>query len=386
MREIQPSDGAEAAEALGGAVRDGRRVVVRGGGTKADWMAPHTGADVTLSTVRMNRLLAHRDGDLTATIEAGARLADVNRELARHGQWIALDPAWCAHATIGGIVATNDAGPRRHRYGTPRDQVIGVEMCRADGTRAKAGGIVVKNVAGYDLARLLTGSFGCLGVILSATFKLYPVAPSSRTVVAELPTHAAAAGLAAALQSGELTPTAVEIQLPPLRLLIRFESTEASTVTQSASAVRVAESFGARAHVLDASAEPVEWQAHEDRIWSAPGAVVKIALLPTGLAPMLDLFASSACGPIDVAGRAGLGVLLVRLGGRAADQAHLIATVRERSASGRGSAVVLRASDELRALVDPWGPMGDAFRVMQSIKRAFDPSGLLNPGRGPGGL
>src|SRR5581483_280423 len=105
---------------------------------------------------------------------AGAALDDVNRRLAAHNQWLPLDPPWSARATIGGIVSTNDSGPRRHRYGAPRDLIIGVEFARADGTLAKAGGIVVKNVAGYDLSRLFTGAFGALAVLVSATFKLYP--------------------------------------------------------------------------------------------------------------------------------------------------------------------------------------------------------------------
>ena len=114
--------------------------------------------------------------DLTATVQAGAALGPVNRELGGHGQWIPLDLPWSEHATIGGIVATNESGPRRHRHGAPRDLIIGVGLARTDGHLVKAGGIVVKNVAGYDLARLLTGSFGCLAVIVTATFKLAPLA------------------------------------------------------------------------------------------------------------------------------------------------------------------------------------------------------------------
>ncbi len=139
---------------------NGVEVAICGGGTKSEWGSSPAAPAVMLSTLSLNRVVAHRHGDLTATIEAGARLDDVNRELARHGQWLPLDPPWSDRATIGGIVATNDAGPRRHRYGTPRDLIIGIEIARADGVRAKAGGIVVKNVAGYDLARLMTGSFG----------------------------------------------------------------------------------------------------------------------------------------------------------------------------------------------------------------------------------
>ena len=149
------------------------------------WGAAPRQIDILISTARLNAVVAHRHGDLTATIQAGARLGDVNRALAQHRQWIPLDPPSADSATIGGIVATNDSGPRRHRYGAPRDLIIGVEFARADGRLAKGGGIVVKNVAGYDLPRLLTGSFGSLGVIVTATFKLYPLTAASRTLIVE---------------------------------------------------------------------------------------------------------------------------------------------------------------------------------------------------------
>ena len=173
MRTVEPATVEEVAELLAAATRSNQRIVIRGGGTTGDRSSAPDG-DILLTTTRLNRVLAHRHGDLTATVEAGAVLDDVNRVLARQGQWIPLDPPRSDRATIGGIVATNDSGPRRHRYGAPRDLIIGVEIARADGVRAKAGGIVVKNVAGYDVARLMAGSYGCLGVIVNATFKLYP--------------------------------------------------------------------------------------------------------------------------------------------------------------------------------------------------------------------
>ena len=145
-----------------------------------------------LSTARLSGPIDHCAGDLTVTAPAGARLAAVNRLLAAERQWLALDPLASDRATIGGIVATSDSGPRRQRHGTPKDLIIGVEMALADGRLAKAGGRVVKNVAGYDLARLLCGSFGCLAVITSATFKLAPLAPASRTVVVTGSRHPAA--------------------------------------------------------------------------------------------------------------------------------------------------------------------------------------------------
>ncbi|SVB64557.1 uncharacterized protein METZ01_LOCUS217411, partial [marine metagenome] len=156
--------------------RDRRLAVVpTGAGTKLEWGASPPRIDLLLSLCRLDAVVAHRHGDLTATVQAGASLKSVNSLLRRQTQWLPLDTAHPDLATIGGIVATNDSGPRRHRYGAPRDLILGVTFARADGEVASAGGIVVKNVAGYDLSKLLTGSFGSLGVILEATFKLAPL-------------------------------------------------------------------------------------------------------------------------------------------------------------------------------------------------------------------
>ena len=176
---VEPASGEAVGGVLEWASREKLCVLVRGSGTKLGWGAAPRQIDILMSTARLNAVVAHRHGDLTATIQAGAKLGDVNRALAQHGQWIPLDPPSADRATIGGLVATNDSGPRRHRYGAPRDLIIGVEFARADGRLAKGGGIVVKNVAGYDLPRLLTGSFGSLGVIVTATFKLYPLTAAS---------------------------------------------------------------------------------------------------------------------------------------------------------------------------------------------------------------
>src|SRR4051812_49767352 len=142
---------------------------------------------------RLNRILAHEHGDMTATIEAGASLADVNRALAIHGQMLPLDPPFADRATIGGLLATNDSGPLRHRYGTPRDLVIGIKLATTDGVVTKAGGQVVKNVAGYDLSKLITGSFGSLAAIVNAPFKLAPIPPAAKTLRIT-PADAAAVG------------------------------------------------------------------------------------------------------------------------------------------------------------------------------------------------
>jgi glycolate dehydrogenase FAD-binding subunit len=406
--QVAPRNAAEVAETLARASRDGRRVAIRGGGTKADWapVDPDAGAapGVVLSTSRLNAIVAHRPGDLTATIEAGAVLDDVNRALAREGQWLPLDPPRSDRATIGGIVATNDSGPRRQRYGAPRDLIIGVEIARPDGTIARAGGTVVKNVAGYDLSRLVAGSFGTLGVIVSATFKLYPIAPASRTVVVDLdddrgakPSGERAAGalarrrlatLLAALASSQLTPTAIELEGPSLRLLIRFESIEASTQHQSAAAADLARQAGATAAILDGAEEASAWTDH-GRMWERSGAIARIAFMPAELADVLDRIAENAgAGGLEweLAGRAALGVLFLRLDGPAAAQTRAIAALRAGVAQGRGSVGLVRAGRALADSAGRWGPMGDAFALMQAVKRAFDPRGLLNAGAGPGGL
>jgi len=404
---LQPASVDEVAHALARASRAKLRVAVHGGGTKVGW-GPPPPADVGISTRRLDAVVAHRYGDLTATVQAGATLAAVNRELARHGQWIPLDPPSADRATIGGIVATNDAGPRRHRYGTPRDLIIGIDIVRIDGTAAKSGGIVVKNVAGYDLGRLMTGSFGSLAVITSATFKLYPIPAASRTVVIDVSEDARLKGsrhltdtrsaslsgerpfdrldaIVSSLLASQLTPTAIELETKPLRLLVRFESIEAAATEQARQATRIAESNGAGTTIVAGADETALWEAHERRAWEDDGAVIKLTLLPKDLSATLAWLASTG-EAWEMIGRAGVGALLLRVDGDAAAQARVLKDLRARFAPGRGSAVLVRGSEALKALVDVWGPPGDSLPLMRAVKQQFDPEGLLNPGRGPFGL
>jgi glycolate oxidase FAD binding subunit len=402
VQVIEPSSVDEVAATLARASRDKRRVGIQGAGTKLGWGPPRAAIDLVLSMARLNAIVAHRHADLTATVQAGATLAAVNRQLARHGQWIPLDPPWADRATIGGIVATNDSGPRRHRYGAPRDLIIGIEIVRADGVLAKAGGIVVKNVAGYDLTRLMTGSFGSLAVVVAATFKLFPLPQASRTVVIDVADTLPPAGttsaervaleqlgsLAAALRASQMTPTALELQAPsPVRLLVRFESIEAAADQQAEQTARLAESNGARAAVLSKTGETRVWEAHGRHLWESPGAVIKLTLLPGELTSTLEWLTGAVSGADwELVGRLGVGVLLLRVNGDAATEARLVSDLRARLPRERGSAVLVRASDELKASVGVWGPMGDSLALMQAVKQQFDPDRILNPGLGPGGL
>lgn len=382
-----PASGEALAATLAWASSERLSVRVSGGGTKQDWGAPGGTVDLLLSTAALSGVVEHRHGDLTATVEAGTTLAAVNATLAARGQRLPWDPPWPRQATIGGIVATNDSGPRRHGHGAPRDSIIGVTLARVDGRVAKAGGIVVKNVAGYDLSRLLTGSFGCLGVVLTATFKLAPAPPASRTVAVAVDTLEDAAPIAADLAGSPLTPTAVEVAWAPARLLVRFESVEASVAQQAEEARALVGARGV-AVVLGGEEERAAWNRHAAH-WSQGGTLVKLSALPAELFPTLAWLRDRAAADgieLAAAGRAGLGVVDVRLDGPLDEQARLVEDLRERLPVGRGSAVIRRGDPALRRRVDPWGPIGDGMRVMTAIKRQFDPEGLLNAGRGPGGL
>jgi glycolate oxidase FAD binding subunit len=336
-----------------------------------------------LSTTRLASIVDHCAGDLTATVGAGMTLEAVNAALSRAGQWLPLDPPWADRATIGGIIAANDSGPRRHRHGTPRDLIIGVEFVRADGTVAKAGGKVVKNVAGYDLARMLCGSFGSLVVVTSATFKLSPFAAVSRTVVASVRDAAACAELATAIASAPLTPTALEIESPPHRVLVRFETTERAADAQADAAGALCRSAGAEATIVSGSEERDLWSGYESAVWRehADSLIVKVSVLPSDVRELLDQGAAAS-----VTGRATLGVLYLRWHGAETAGATWLEQLRSRIARRGGTAVVAAASRAFSGTIDPWGPIAAPRSLVAAVKSRFDPHNILNPGRGPGGL
>src|SRR5579864_1984802 len=177
-----PGTEQELAAALKWADQNGLAVVPRGGGTKLDWGNPPVRADLVLSTARLNRILEHAWADMTASVEAGATVQSFQDTLAQHGQRLAMDPLFSEHATIGGLLSTNDSGTLRLRFGSLRDLIIGATIALADGTLASSGGKVVKNVAGYDLPKLITGALGTLGIITRAVFRLHPSPRASRSL------------------------------------------------------------------------------------------------------------------------------------------------------------------------------------------------------------
>ena len=384
---IEPGDAAGIAAKLKWANGQGLALTVRGAGTKQSWADSDSHADAVLSTLGLNAPVDHVAGDLVATVPAGASLDAVNDVLRRERQWLPLDPGGSRLATIGGIVATNDSGPRRHRYGTPRDLIIGIEIALADGRIARAGGRVVKNVAGYDLSKLLCGSLGSLAVITSATFKLSPLPQASSTLVASTGDARRIGTLALALSASPLTPSTIELQSPPHRLLIRFETSPRATELQIAAAASLCAGQGIATEILTGQAEADAWRAHEQHVSSGSGTVVKLAVLPTDVGEMAAFAEAEALGhrlQFAAIGRAALGIILMRLDGDPSAQATVIAALRREAASRGGSAVLQSAPHDIRARVGTWGPAGtSAGPIMRAVKARFDPRGLLNRGREP---
>ena len=382
MSVVEPRDAAGVAAALQSAAAQNLAVIVRGGGTKS---AERSSAAVLLSTTRLTEGIDHVAGDLVATVPAGATLDAVNSVLCRAGQWLPLDPPRSNRATIGGIIATNDSGPRRHRFGTPRDLIIGIEIALVNGRTAKAGGRVVKNVAGYDLSKLLCGSLGSLAVVTSATFKLSPVAPYSQTLVATVSDIRELGLLARAIAELPVAPTAIELQSPPHHLLIRFETTEQAAARQSERVRAVCIERGATCTILSGQPETDAWHAHESGVFGSEGTIVKLAALPTDVAGILDRIGTIVTERREVhaiIGRAALGIVLLRLGGTLDAQAAIVSDLRREVSERGGSAVLSSAPPQLLQDIGRWGPATDAVPLMRAVKQQFDPLNTLNPGVG----
>ena len=387
---IQPTNAAEVAAALRRAADARQSIVIRGADTKREWGRPSARVDAILDMRRMNRILAHEHGDMTATVEAGASLREVNAALAIHGQTLPLDPPFADRATIGGLLATNDSGPLRHRYGTPRDLVIGIQLATTDGVLSKAGGQVVKNVAGYDLSKLVTGSFGSLAAIVSATFKLAPLPAASKTMRIGVRDADALADVVRTVMASQLEPIAFEVHLDVAQafrpaMLLRFGSLAEVVDAQTAQTTAALKGCATSVDLIDGDAERALWRAHATEIWDRPGAIVRASWLPADIAATHAALKGCATGVdvanIELVGRAAVGAGHIRIEGDAAAQAAAVEQLRAWQVFG--NVVVVRGSAELKALVDVWGSHGDRQPLFDSLKRAFDPNGVLNAGRGP---
>jgi glycolate oxidase FAD binding subunit len=370
------------AQVLAEASRDRQLTVLRGGGSKLGWGRLVERIDLVIGTTKLNRLIAHRHSDMTVTVQAGMPLAMLNRRLAEHRQYLPVESAF-DNATVGGIIATNDAGPMRHRFGTPRDLLIGVTLALTDGRLVKAGGTVVKNVAGYDLGKLVSGSHGTLAAIVDATFKLLPMPLASTTLVATYADGKALAHDMAVLHGSQVELTSFDVCKSDEGrwiLLMRMTSSPAAVDAQAADARRLLASPLAAVSGED---EATLWAEQIRTPWSDGATILRFSWLPSKLpavVALIERLRSHGCHVVTFTGRA-IGTGLLRLEG---EEAVLVGAIGELRANTEvGHVVVLQASPRLKQRVDVWGPASGTIDVARVLKRTFDPAEILNAGRGP---
>lgn len=357
-------------------------VTPRGGSTKLGWGNPVT-PQIVLDTRRLCGVREHSWQDLTATVGAGTTWTDMNDALARHGQRVALDPSFASHATVGGIVATNDSGSLRMRYGSIRDLVIGMTIVLADGTVARSGGKVVKNVAGYDLPKLLTGSFGTLGLITEVTFRLHPAQAHSETWTVRSQDVQPLATL-----QQQLLGAAMSIE----SLQMRNEDDGFALDVRFASLPEVLREHEERLRKLcgplAVSTSPDDvWQVREGLFDKPDATVLKVTALPSKMSAILQGFQSlNAAGSGAVCVADAVGIITVALIAPPEQSAGIIDDLRARLRSDGGMVVILSAGSNLPVDIDRWGGSPPAIEVMRAVKREFDPDRLLNPGKFVGGI
>lgn len=377
---LEPADADSAAAMLAHAGRQGQSVQLHGRRTKLRAFA-NDDTVVPMSTAGLTGGFAHYAGDLVATIPAGWTLQAANDALRQERQWLPLDPPFAGAATIGGIVAANDSGPRRQRYGNPRDLVIGMEVALTNGTIARSGGRVVKNVAGYDLSRLFCGSRGTLGLITSVTFKLSPLAPASRTVVARFASLAQAADAALALSThASLTPSTLELATRDHRLLVRYETTTGVSDRMAATTAGILASRGADATALSGDDEAQVWREHQGDECDVNGLVIRVSVLPTASGAALDdvaRLATEFAVEWHGTGRPALGVLRICAAGEAEGVRRFSAALHVAIAVRGGHMQCEGDLNLLDAELEPLGDPGSAAAVGFAVKQRFDAAGVL---------
>jgi glycolate oxidase FAD binding subunit len=380
----RPRTVAEAASVL----RDsGGSVLIHGNGSKITWGGRVSAPDVVLETGALDRLISHNPADMTAAVEAGMTLQVLQDELTSAGQWLALDPpSEPAGATIGGLLATGDSGPRRLRYGAVRDLVIGVTLVLPDGTVAKAGGQVIKNVAGYDLSKLMCGSLGTLALIAEVVVRVHPRPEATATVVVPA-TIATATATTIRLMQSPLEPSAVDWSGDPRddsttgRLAVKFEGSQAGVDAQAAAARNLMDG----AELVTGAAEADVWAEFATARRGEPETSVAFAgTLPNRLPAVAEALVRAAADTgvnVKLASHTALGLHTARFDGPAEQQARAFDRWRS-SVLGLDGTVLLRdRPQEVDDAIDVLGPSPSAVNLLRAVKSSLDPDGRLAPGR-----
>lgn len=407
---VYPQTAAELAEVVTCAHRNHWPLLPLGKGSKLAWGGLADQVSFFLSTARLNRLVDHAAADMTVTAEAGISFAQLQASLAESRQFIALDPLWADQATLGGIVATRQAGSLRHRYGGVRDMCLGIQFVRSDGQRVKAGGRVVKNVAGYDLMKLLTGSFGTLGVITELTFRLYPLPETEQTLLFT-GNDRALQELLSTLLVGPLTPTAVDLLSPgmltaepgsgQMSVLVQFQGLAASVEQQGERLYALASDLNLQSQSWSEAEETYPWKQvrsqfeqpfvslNQDAHPSEAAILCQLGVLPNQSVDRLRQILNQADQEnftCKVQLHAGSGLGNLYLEGDLQRAVGVITALRSLCQSSKGFLTVLNAPITLKQNIDLWGYQGNAFELMAKIKQQFDPHRLLSPDRFINGL
>jgi glycolate oxidase FAD binding subunit len=404
---VYPRNPAELAEIVACAAHNHWRILPCGQGSKLNWGGLLQDIDLVISSQHLNQLIDHAAGDMTVTVQAGMRFAQLQDSLSQVKQMVALDPSFPGQASIGGIVASRDGGALRHRYGGVRDFVLGVSFVRSDGQLVKAGGRVVKNVAGYDLMKLFTGSFGSLGMITELTLRLYPQPETSQTLlITGSPTTLSP--LLQTLLRSSLTPTSVDLLsneilvtrfglTATMGLLVRFQGLAASVPQQ----LQTLQTW-VDATPVDSAQLRVEVFKEDDQLWpqlqthmdGACSCLCRIGCLPaTSPATLANLTQLCQAANVQMWGRihAGFGVGMVRLQGEPDALLALLPKLRTCCQQAQGYLTLLQAPVALKQTAleqgfEIWGYAGNALELMRQIKHQFDPTQMFSPQRFVGGI
>ncbi|MGC2400749.1 MAG: FAD-binding oxidoreductase [Acidobacteriaceae bacterium] len=336
-----------------------------GGSTKQGWGYP-TQPKLALKLHRLNQLREHTWQDMTCTVDAGCTWSAMQSGLAQHSQYVALDPLWPERATVGGVVATNDSGALRLRYGGLRDLVIGMTIVLADGVIAHTGGKVVKNVAGYDLHKLMIGAFGTLGIVTSVNFRLHAIPQCARSFSVSAPGVEALGKLMLKLLHGQLSTVAIQLRSAGqgFELDVRLAS--------------LADVVDSQARVLEelARSEGLTTRVSTDDVWNARQLlldnvfVCKCTMLPSEVARFAERVRQEGGHSVTQA----TGIMFAGF-----PSGNALPQLRREIEEARGSLMILKQPPEASA--DCWGTPPDTLPLMREIKRRFDPEGILNPGR-----
>ncbi len=383
----------------------------RGGGTRMTVGNAIRRLDAVVDLNGMNGVVAHNPGDLTLTVEAGITLEAVQDTLAPHGQFLALDAPLPGRATVGGTLASGASGLLRWQYGNARDLVIGMKVAMASGAVVKSGGEVVKNVSGYDMARLHLGGLGTLGVIGEVSFKLTPLPRRECTLVASFSTMAACVRAGMDVFHSHATPLSLvafdasvsrrmdaSVDSPDFAVAVRLGGRPRSLERQVRDCAELFEKAGAaEVDAVERDAAARLWRGLADFGWDVetePLAAARASVLPTAVGPLLESLAASGAvgcaGPSVVAqpGYGGLSLFWFEGEEGQSEQGVLEAVSGARAAvhAAGGRLVIERCPPSVKAAMDVWDDMGESLDVMRRMKEQYDPGSILNPGRYAGGI